>query len=480
MAKKAGVPLWKNWIKRKASGPKPPEKFRLAKPEKPEVVLDDDSPEEGLEDTPVFFVQPVAPTAEVDSAEEKATQVETVPAGKPVGLSQTAGRRTTIRHAKKGWFSVTIQSVMNGIIRLFTGVRKKSKGNAAALAFAGSHHRLGKKGRRNRRVLIYAGSGLAVATVVLFVLLVPGGAAAPVDAPKTGVVANGTVDVTDSAAATDSTGGTVTATMTAVPTPSPTPVPTTVAEPTDNPIDMEELLEFFVVDADKYYNEFGYSNNHYNYTEDDVYMLAQVIYGEARGESRDGKIAVGNVVMNRVLCRRAWPNTISGVITAPGQFSGYKSTIKPNRECLVVARLVLQKELWVIPQNVYFFRSGAAEGVDWGGHNFYKKIGGHCFYREPSYGRNSGIPPALYERTYKYAQYGCTPENRVYRIQFMLDALGYDIEKVDKYFGESTKEALIKFQQDHGLDDDGVAGPAAVRKLIEEYGARNYYAKFCT
>lgn len=34
--------------------------------------------------------------------------------------------------------------------------------------------------------------------------------------------------------------------------------------------------------------------------ENDIDILARTIYGEARGESRSGKIAVANVVMNRI------------------------------------------------------------------------------------------------------------------------------------------------------------------------------------
>jgi len=303
-------------------------------------------------------------------------------------------------------------------------------------------------------------------------VLVPGGAAAPVDAPKTGVVVNASNGVT-----TDSTGTAVSATNTAPSTPSPTPVPTTNAEPTDNPIDIDELVAEYVVQADLYYNEVGYSNNSYNYTENDVYILAQVIYGEARGEDRNGKIAMGNVVMNRVLCRRKFPNTVSGVITQSGQFTGYKSTINPSRECLVAARLVLQYEVWVIPQNIYYYQR--AQRDYWYG-SFYKKLGDHCFYQTPSLGRSGRVPPALFERTFKYAQFGCKPEERVKRIQFMLNALGYKIDKVDGYFGKGTKDALIKFQKDHRLDDDGVAGPATVQRLIEEYGVKKYYAKYYT
>ncbi len=53
---------------------------------------------------------------------------------------------------------------------------------------------------------------------------------------------------------------------------------------------------------------------------DDLRLLATLIYCEAGSESYDGKLAVGAVVMNRVRSG-AYPNTISGVIYASGQFT---------------------------------------------------------------------------------------------------------------------------------------------------------------
>lgn len=55
-------------------------------------------------------------------------------------------------------------------------------------------------------------------------------------------------------------------------------------------------------------------------------LLANLIYCEARGESYDGKVAVGAVVINRVLSER-FPNTVVGVIYAPNQFAPVKSTV---------------------------------------------------------------------------------------------------------------------------------------------------------
>lgn len=50
-----------------------------------------------------------------------------------------------------------------------------------------------------------------------------------------------------------------------------------------------------------------------------VNLLARLIYGEARGESYTGQVAVGAVVLNRVKSSK-FPNTISGVIYQSGAF----------------------------------------------------------------------------------------------------------------------------------------------------------------
>lgn len=49
-------------------------------------------------------------------------------------------------------------------------------------------------------------------------------------------------------------------------------------------------------------------------------LLARLIYGEARGESYTGQVAVGAVVLNRVNSS-SFPNTISGVIYQQGAFT---------------------------------------------------------------------------------------------------------------------------------------------------------------
>ena len=51
----------------------------------------------------------------------------------------------------------------------------------------------------------------------------------------------------------------------------------------------------------------------------DLNLLARLIYGEARGESYTGQVAVGAVVLNRVRSSK-FPNTIAGVIYQAGAF----------------------------------------------------------------------------------------------------------------------------------------------------------------
>ena len=52
----------------------------------------------------------------------------------------------------------------------------------------------------------------------------------------------------------------------------------------------------------------------------DLQLLARAINGEARGESYEGQVAVGAVILNRVKDSR-FPNTIAGVIYQSGAFT---------------------------------------------------------------------------------------------------------------------------------------------------------------
>mgnify|MGYP005771183091 CR=1 FL=1 len=69
-----------------------------------------------------------------------------------------------------------------------------------------------------------------------------------------------------------------------------------------------------------------------SYSSNDRYLLAKVIYAEARGESYTGQVAIGAVVLNRVEDSR-FPNTIAGVIYQPWAFTAVNDgqiNLEPN------------------------------------------------------------------------------------------------------------------------------------------------------
>ncbi len=55
-------------------------------------------------------------------------------------------------------------------------------------------------------------------------------------------------------------------------------------------------------------------------TDGNLYLLARLVYGEARGEPYKGQVAVAAVVLNRVKSSQ-FPNSVSGVIYQSGAFS---------------------------------------------------------------------------------------------------------------------------------------------------------------
>lgn len=64
----------------------------------------------------------------------------------------------------------------------------------------------------------------------------------------------------------------------------------------------------------------GTSSNTTSYSNSDVELLAKVISAEARGESYEGQVAVGAVILNRVK-HPSFPDSISGVVYQNGAFS---------------------------------------------------------------------------------------------------------------------------------------------------------------
>jgi len=84
----------------------------------------------------------------------------------------------------------------------------------------------------------------------------------------------------------------------------------------------------------------GSSSGGSNISNNDLYLLARCIYGEARGEPYTGKVAVAAVILNRVRSS-SFPNTISGVIYQSGAFTAVDDgqiNLGTNDECIRAAQ----------------------------------------------------------------------------------------------------------------------------------------------
>jgi len=115
-----------------------------------------------------------------------------------------------------------------------------------------------------------------------------------------------------------------------------------------------------------------------SFDEGDRRLLANLIYCEAGGEPDEGKLAVGSVVINRVLSSQ-YPDSVAGVIYQSGQFSPVAS-----------GRLELALAADKATESCYRAADQAMSGADNVGNCVYFRtpipgltgisIGGHIFY----------------------------------------------------------------------------------------------------
>lgn len=114
------------------------------------------------------------------------------------------------------------------------------------------------------------------------------------------------------------------------------------------------------------------------FTEEDIMWLARIVDVEARGGSVDKKIAVANVVLNRVKSDR-FPNTIEEVIFQKGQFPpayySYFTTREPVASSYTAAKRALMGV--IVAENCLFFNN---KPFPTKADDFYKLIEGDYFY----------------------------------------------------------------------------------------------------
>lgn len=122
------------------------------------------------------------------------------------------------------------------------------------------------------------------------------------------------------------------------------------------------------------------------YNDTDLYWLSRIISAEARGEPFLGKIAVGNVVLNRK-ASSAYPNTVYGVIFdrkhgtqfSPVSYGTIYNT--PTAESVIAAKICL--EGYTLSDSIIFFVNPKYATSNWisSTRPFAFRIGDHYFYK---------------------------------------------------------------------------------------------------
>ena len=117
------------------------------------------------------------------------------------------------------------------------------------------------------------------------------------------------------------------------------------------------------------------------YDTDDLYWLSRIIHAESGNQPMSGKIAVGNVIMNRVESNH-FPDTVYSVIFQKNQFSPARSgsvNKAPSEESVIAAKLVMDGAE-ALDGVLYFNQTGLN---CWAARNkaLIATIGNHSFYR---------------------------------------------------------------------------------------------------
>lgn len=115
------------------------------------------------------------------------------------------------------------------------------------------------------------------------------------------------------------------------------------------------------------------------YDADQLDLLSRLIYSESGNQPLTGKIAVGNVILNRVESA-SFPSTIYEVIYEKNQFCVVRNgsiNRTPNAESIVAAKLTLENVR--LTNALYFNRTGLKS---WASRNrtYVSTIGSHDFY----------------------------------------------------------------------------------------------------
>jgi N-acetylmuramoyl-L-alanine amidase len=116
------------------------------------------------------------------------------------------------------------------------------------------------------------------------------------------------------------------------------------------------------------------------YSQNDIQLMANAVYGEARGEPYIGQVAVAAVILNRVQSV-SFPSTVAGVIYEPGAFTAVADgqiNLTPNE---TAKKAVLDAVNGWDPTGdaIYYFNPDTATSSWIWSRPQIKKIGKHIF-----------------------------------------------------------------------------------------------------
>lgn len=124
------------------------------------------------------------------------------------------------------------------------------------------------------------------------------------------------------------------------------------------------------------------ASNNNGYSDKELRMMANAVYGESRGEPYEGQVAVAAVILNRVKDSE-FPNTPTGVIFQPGAFTAVADGqiwLTPNESAMKAVKDALSG--WDPSDGcLYYFNPETATSKWIWTRPQYKTIGKHIFCR---------------------------------------------------------------------------------------------------
>lgn len=144
-------------------------------------------------------------------------------------------------------------------------------------------------------------------------------------------------------------------------------------------VDYDSEEQTILLDHQEGANAYLTSGGSY-YDADTLYWLSRIIYAESGNQLLEGRIAVGNVVMNRV-ADPLFPNTIYDVLFQKNQFSPASSgsiNRTPNEGSVIAAKLVMDGAQ-VVPTALFFSQAGVSCYAS-RNRTYVTTIGAHAFY----------------------------------------------------------------------------------------------------